>query len=256
MKEKKSDFQSNTQSKSSSLSSYVNDCSFNSTDLKYEVLIGENLNYDLSFKIIIVGNAGVGKSCLSLKATKNIFDSNYNQTIGFEFFDFNICFENKERIKLQIWDTCGQEVYRSFITNFYRNSSLAIIVYSIEDRQSFDSIEEWLKELKAKSSPDIKIFLLGNKADLESERKVKYEEGLQLKKNYGFFYFNETSAKTGLNVTEVFVEAGRLLYKEYLKYKRTMEKRGILTKNSSKSLKVKLDKQKNTNKNNKKSGCC
>ena len=97
---------------------------------KLEVLPDDYPRYDLSFKIIVIGNSGVGKSCLSIKATKNIFENNYLATVGFEFFNFNVKINDKI-IKLQIWDTCGQEIYRSLITNFYRNSSLAIIVYEI-----------------------------------------------------------------------------------------------------------------------------
>jgi small GTP-binding protein len=87
--------------------------------------------YDLSFKLIVLGDSGVGKSCLTLKATKNLFENNYCATVGFEFFTFNLKINDKV-VKLQIWDTCGQEIYRSLITNFYRNSSLALMVYSIE----------------------------------------------------------------------------------------------------------------------------
>jgi GTPase SAR1 family protein len=72
-------------------------------------------------------------------------------------------------VKLQIWDTCGQEIYRSLITNFYRNSSLAVIVYAIDDRQSYQDIEVWLKDLKTYSNPDIKVFLIGNKTDMEEK---------------------------------------------------------------------------------------
>ena len=261
MEEKKPDLQSNDQSNHlSKVSSSVNatDTSINVSDLKYEILKGEEITCDLTFKVIIVGNAGVGKSCLSLKATKNIFDQNYNQTIGFEFFDFNICFEEKERIKLQIWDTCGQEVYRSFITNFYRNSSLAIIVYSIDDKKSFEDIDAWVKDLKSESNPDIKLYLLGNKADLEDKREVKYEEGEKIKNNYGFLYFNETSAKTGLNVTDVFVQAAKLLYKEYLKYKKTCTKRIVLPKETEKPSNIVLNNNtiKNKNKIKDKNNCC
>ena len=98
----------------------------------YELLDDKYPNYDLSFKVIIIGNSGVGKSCLSIKATKNIFENNYLATVGFEFFSFNIKIDGKI-IKLQIWDTCGQEIYRSLITNFYRNSALAVVVYSIDE---------------------------------------------------------------------------------------------------------------------------
>ena len=97
-----------------------------------EILKEDYPNYDLSFKIIVIGNSGVGKSCLAEKKKKNIFENNYVATVGFEFFSFNLKMDGKV-IKLQIWDTCGQEIYRSLITNFYRNSSLAIIVYAIDE---------------------------------------------------------------------------------------------------------------------------
>ena len=97
---------------------------------EYEILPDDYAQYDLSFKIIVIGDSGVGKSCFTNKATKNVFTPNYNATIGFEFFNFNIKLQGKI-IKLQIWDTCGQELYRSLITNFYRNSSLAIVVYAV-----------------------------------------------------------------------------------------------------------------------------
>ena len=97
-----------------------------------EVLPDDYPKYDLSFKVIVIGNSGVGKSCLSIKATKNVFENNYLATVGFEFFSFNVKI-NEKIMKLQIWDTCGQEIYRSLITNFYRNSSLAFIVFAIDE---------------------------------------------------------------------------------------------------------------------------
>ena len=100
-------------------------------DYKVEVLPDDFNLYDLSFKIIIIGDSGVGKSCLTLKATKNYFEDYYSATVGFEFFTFNVKVDGKY-IKLQIWDTCGQEIYRSLISSFYRNSSLAMMVYSID----------------------------------------------------------------------------------------------------------------------------
>ena len=103
-------------------------------------ILNQEFNYsDLNFKIIIIGDSGVGKSCLSLQATKNVFESLYSPTIGFEFMTFFVRVEDKI-IKLQIWDTCGQEVYRSIISSFYRNSSLAIIVYSIDSEASFSNL--------------------------------------------------------------------------------------------------------------------
>lgn len=100
-------------------------------ELKYTLLPDDFTQYDLSFKLIVIGDSGVGKSCLTMKATKNLFEKNYSATVGFEFFTFNVKINDKI-VKLQIWDTCGQEIYKSLITNFYRNSSLAIMVYSID----------------------------------------------------------------------------------------------------------------------------
>ena len=102
------------------------------TEKDYEILREDYPNYDLSFKVIVIGNSGVGKSCLSMQATKKKFENNYLATVGFEFFAFNMKIDGKV-VKLQIWDTCGQEIYRSLITSFYKNSSLAIIVYAIDE---------------------------------------------------------------------------------------------------------------------------
>ena len=145
-------------------------------DLKCKVLSDDFPSFDLSFKIIIIGDSGVGKSCLSIKASRNYFEDFYSPTVGFEFLTFNVKVED-QNIKLQIWDTCGQEVYRSLISSFYRSASLAIIVYSIDNEESFTNVEKWLNDIKSQSSPDIKIFLIGNKADLEDKRQIPKEKG-------------------------------------------------------------------------------
>ena len=143
------------------------------TQENYEVQIinQEITDFDLNFKIIIIGDSGVGKSCLSLRATKNVFENLYSPTIGFEFMTFFIKVDNKA-IKLQIWDTCGQEIYRSLISSFYNSSSLAIVVYSIDNEDSFNNLDFWLNEIRSKANPDIGIILIGNKADLDNKRKV------------------------------------------------------------------------------------
>ena len=136
---------------------------------EYEILPDDYPKYDLSFKIIIIGNSGVGKSCLSVKATKNVFENNYLATVGFEFFNFNIKLGERV-IRLQIWDTCGQEIYRSLIKSFFVNSSLAIILYAIDDINSFNSIEEWIRQCRTECSPETKFILIGNKNDLGKEK--------------------------------------------------------------------------------------
>ena len=219
--------------------------------IKAVVLPDDYNQYDLSFKMIVIGDAGVGKSCLTSQASKGIFEESYSATVGFEFLVFNVKL-NEKVVKLQIWDTCGQELYRSLISSFYRNSSLAMMVYAINNKESFMHIESWLKEVKLQSNPDIKVFLIGNKSDLEEERKVTLEEAKTFKEEHGIHYFSEASAKNGINAKEVFIEAAKLLYLEHLKYKdSTFQKLG--NDNKDVLIPVKVSKKKS---NRKKGGCC
>ncbi len=190
-------------------------------DYRVEILPEDYPQYDLSFKLIFIGDSSVGKSCLTTKAVKNEFEDYYQATVGFEFMTFNLKLNDKI-IKFQIWDTCGQEIYKSLISNFYRNSSLAVLVYSIDNKESFNHIENWLNDLKSQANEDVRIFLVGNKADLEEERKVTKEEGEKYKLDYNLDLFMETSAKTGQNARNVLIEAAKILYNAYLKLAENM----------------------------------
>ena len=208
--------------------------------------------YDLTFKIIVIGDPGVGKSCLTGRAVKDKFDSQYAPTIGFEFLTYSVKIQDKI-IKLQIWDTCGQEMYRSLISNFYRNASLAMIVYSIDSKESFLHINTWLKDVKIQSHPDVKIILIGNKSDLVDNRAVTYEEAKKFKEENQLLYFEETSAKTGMNAKEVFTEAARILFEEHLNYKTRAENlsfsdnASIKTNNTISTKLLKVQQKRNSN---------
>jgi small GTP-binding protein len=223
-----------------------------------QILSEDTSEYDLSFKIIVVGDAGVGKSCLTLKATKDQFETSYNTTVGFEFYTMVIKIKDKV-IRLQIWDTCGQEVYKSLILSFYRNASLAIIVYAINDNNTFTNIERWLNEIKTVSNPQTKIFLIGNKVDLKDDRKVDTETAKKFSKEHEFQFFLETSAKTGINVKEVFVEAAKELYKNHLEYKDRASRLGSMLDaqdNNNKFNNLLLEEEDDKNKGIKKKGSC
>ena len=224
-------------------------------ELSYEILPENYQEYDLSFKIIVIGDCGVGKSCLTTKATKNYFEDNYTSTVGFEFCTFNIKIKDKT-IKMQIWDTCGQEAYKSLISSFYRNSSLAILVYSIENLESFENIKLWLNEVKTQSNPDIKIFLIGNKIDLEEQRKISKDMAEEFKNNNKINFFLETSAKTGFNAKNVFIEAAKQLYEEHKNYKERASRLSnideMMFSNPTDNLKIN-DEELNYRK---KKGCC
>ena len=182
-------------------------------NLRYTIMKDEITQYDMSFKMILIGDSFVGKSCITTRAAKNVFENYYTATVGFEFFTFG-CRLNDQAVRLQIWDTCGQEEYRSLIQNFYRNASLAILVYSIDKRESFENLEIWLNEIKTKGNPDAKIFLVGNKNDLEDKRVVSTEEGKKFADDNLMNFFIETSAKSGNNIQELFKNAAIILYKE------------------------------------------
>ena len=190
-------------------------------EFNIELLPEDFAQYDISFKIIVIGDSGVGKSCLTTQAVRNNFEEFYTATVGFEFLTFNMRINNNV-LKLQIWDTCGQEVYKSLISNFYRNSSLALILYAINNRDSFQHAETWLNDLKNQANPNVRVFLVGNKSDLESERVVSKEEGEKFKDEKKLDRFFETSAKTGENARSALLEAAKLLYKDYLKAKQSL----------------------------------
>ena len=227
------------------------------SELKCQVLTEESANFDLSFKIIIVGDSGVGKSCLSIKASRNYFEDFYSPTVGFEFLTFNVKIED-QNIKLQIWDTCGQEVYRSLISSFYRSASLAIIVYSIDNEDSFTNIEKWLNDIKTQSNPDVKIFLIGNKVDLDEKRRITKEQGEKFANEHKISFFTETSAKTGLNVQNVFIQVAKELYLQHEEIKNRVSRPGSLTNlayNPEKENNINLETEEEENRQHKKF-CC
>jgi len=131
----------------------------------FEVLSPDITNYEYSYKVIVIGDSGVGKTCLTYRVTNGEFRDKMVATIGFEYFPFFVRYQ-EQRLKLEIWDTCGQEAYRSLIKTFFNNSSLAIIVYSVDSKKSFLSIEEWIRQCRTLCSPDIRLFLIGNKNDV------------------------------------------------------------------------------------------
>ena len=169
----------------------------------------------INFKIILVGDSSVGKTCLLMRAVNNRFTENYQATIGFEFL-LMYYQVNNAKIKLQIWDTCGQEIYRSLIQGFYRNTSATLIVFSKSDRKTFNNLNSWVKDVKNNTEQEIPIFLIGNKCDVEKNSiQVTREEGEEYMKQYNLKYYSDVSAKTGYNVLETFEEVAKTVYKDY-----------------------------------------
>ena len=189
-------------------------------DIKIELLQDSQINQSdnfINFKIIIVGDSGVGKSSLLKRAVQNRFDTGYQATIGFEFLlmHFKV---NDLKLKLQIWDTCGQEMYRSLVQGFYRNTSLALVVYEVDKKTTYDGLESWLKDIRQHTEQDLPIFIVGNKSDLDKE--IPTEEARVFAMSNRTKYFTECSAKLGYQVKEIFVEAAKTLYKTYKEFQK------------------------------------
>ena len=161
-----------------------------------------SFSYDMIFKLIIIGDASVGKTNILSKYLRNEFDPNSKSTVGVEFGTKNIVIDNN-KIKLQIWDTAGQERYRSITSAYYKGAKGAILVYDITRKTSFENIDKWIPDLKSNGDNDIIMILVGNKSDLENQREVTEDEGKQKAQNYKIA-FMETSAYNGSNIEKAF----------------------------------------------------
>lgn len=183
------------------------------------VSINMNL-YDFHpvFKIILVGDAGVGKSSLIRKYTDNKFDEGYAYTIGVDFkIKEMIIPENKKKVKLQIWDTAGQECFRCITTSYYKRADGIILLYDVTNNETFKHIEDWLKEIQYNSKANIPLTIVGNKMDILNQNK-RNEEMLLLKKfvkekNNDKINFILTSVKINSNVQEIFHVLVQQIYK-------------------------------------------
>lgn len=177
--------------------------------------------YNYLFKYIIIGDCGVGKSCILLQFADKRFEPSHDLTIGVEFGSRTIDIPSVRSnaslqsldesdadivsCKLQVWDTAGQESFRSITRSYYRGAAAALLVYDITRRESFSHLTKWLDEVRQNCQTNICLMLIGNKSDLNHRREVSYEEGQEFAELYGLVFL-ETSAKTADNVEKAFYE--------------------------------------------------
>lgn len=170
------------------------------------------MSYSYLFKYIIIGDTGVGKSCLLLQFTDKRFQPVHDLTIGVEFGARLITIDNQQ-IKLQIWDTAGQESFRSITRSYYRDAAGAMLVYDITRRDSFLHLTRWLEEARQNGNPNMSVMLIGNKSDLEHRRAVSTKEGETFAQQHGLIFL-ETSAKTATNVESAFIKTAECVYEK------------------------------------------
>lgn len=161
-----------------------------------------NVDYDYLFKLLLIGDSGVGKSCLLLRFAEDSYTESYISTIGVDFKIRTIDLDGKS-IKLQIWDTAGQERFRTITSSYYRGAHGIIIVFDVTDRDSFDHVKAWLKEISLYACANVNKLLVGNKCDMEDNRAVTFDEAKEFA-DANDMPFLETSAKRAINVEKAF----------------------------------------------------
>ena len=155
------------------------------------------------YKILVIGDTSVGKTCFIMRYADNIFQESHLSTIGMDYKLKNINLENGKLVKLQIWDTAGQEKYHSITKTFYKGANGIILIYSVIDKKSLENVKKWMESIKTNVVEDVAIILVGNKKDDEENRVVSYEQGEDMAENYKLQFF-ECSAKTGENIDDAF----------------------------------------------------
>ena len=170
-------------------------------------------NYQYIFKLILIGSSGVGKSCILQRYMKHTFEESYKCTIGVDFLMKSVIV-NGQTVKLQLWDTAGQEKYKSMVSSYYRGANVALIVFDITNRPSFEALPLWIENFYKNGPEQKNIILIGNKKDLEDQRQITQEEAEAFSETNNMIYF-ETSAKEGDNIDYVFNYAAEKLLEFY-----------------------------------------
>ena len=184
------------------------------------------------YKILLLGDSTVGKTCFLLRYTDDTFLDLHMATIGLDYRLKTMVLDDQKIVKVQLWDTAGQDKFRAITRNYYKGARGIILIYDITNIKSYDNIKKWINEIKEEISEKVTIILIGNKIDNEKERKISKEQGEQLAKDYNVPFF-ETSAKTG----QVINESVLFLIKKIMDTDPEMKNRGKKLKNKNKSKK-------------------
>ncbi len=199
--------------------------------MSLEIKTIPNQEYDMLFKVLLVGNSGVGKSSLFLRFVDEIWEDSFVPTIGVDFKIKTLLMENK-KIKLQIWDTAGEERFRTIISSYYKGAHGILLVYDITLKESFESLNDWLNEIKKNTSKNIVKVLIGNKIDLNDKRVISFDEAKEFADNNSMKYI-ETSAKTSTNVDQAFGLIGVELMKSFKgNEEKNITKKNVVLSNS------------------------
>jgi len=168
---------------------------------------------DPTAKILIIGDSGVGKSCMLMRFSDNIYPENISTTVGIDYKAKRVKIDDCE-LKLTLWDTAGQEKYRALATSFYKNAMGIMVVFDLTSKITFENVRNWMRQIKKNADENVCKLLVGNKLDDEANRSVTPKEIEDLAKELGV-QFIEVSAKTGENITRAFMQLSRDVKNKY-----------------------------------------
>ena len=192
------------------------------------------------YKVLLLGDTTVGKTCFLMKYTDKTFQEVHMSTIGLDYRLKTMTLKSGKNVKLQIWDTAGQDRFRSITKNYYKSANGIILIYDVTSLLTYENVKTWISQIRGEAPQNVVIFIAGNKIDMEEERKVKTEDGIKLADEYGFLFF-ETSAKNDININETFEDLVEEIDKVHSKL--DVNNSGIIVKNK-------------LYKGNSKNGCC
>ncbi|KAM7414231.1 hypothetical protein PAMA_019179 [Pampus argenteus] len=167
-------------------------------------------SFDFLFKIILVGDSDVGKTCVVQSFKSGVFIEKQQNTIGVDFTVRTMDIDGK-KVKMQVWDTAGQERFRTITQSYYRSAHGAIVAYDITRRSTFESVSHWIREVEQYGAASVVLILIGNKSDLHAQRQVLFEDACTLAENNRALAALETSAKEAQNVEAAFILMAREL---------------------------------------------
>ena len=168
------------------------------------------------YKILLLGDSSVGKTCFLMRYSDNTFQEIHMSTIGLDYKLKNVQLDEGKIVKIQIWDTAGQDRFRSITKNYYKGAHGIIVMYDITNTKSFENVKNWIEQIREEVTNKVIIFLVGNKTDDIENRKVKSEEGQKMAVDCGLSFF-ECSAKSGENVDHIFHELVKKVVETYTK---------------------------------------
>ena len=181
---------------------------------------------EIVYKVLLLGDSSVGKTCFLLRYCDKSFQDVHLSTIGLDYRLKTITLKNNKNIKLQIWDTAGQDRFRAITKNYYKSANGVLLIYDISNLQTYENVKNWISQIREEANPNVIIYLVGNKIDLPKEKRVvNIEDGEKIAEEFEI-KFKEASAKSGINVNEIFEELVEQIDEKFSKLEAPKKKKG------------------------------